>query len=83
MAAVENLEMYADRIARARAEMEKSGIDYLFVGPSSDLFYLTGYDAHLSERMNLLIIERDGTNAIVVPVLEAPLYAGRESLAPP
>jgi Xaa-Pro aminopeptidase len=82
MAAIEHLEMYADRIERARAEMEKSGIDYLFVGPSSDLFYLTGYDAHLSERLNLLIIGRNGQNAIVVPVLESPLYAGRESLAP-
>jgi Xaa-Pro aminopeptidase len=82
MAAVESLEMYADRIARTRAEMEKEGLDYLFVGPSSDLFYLTGYDAHVSERLNLLIIGRDGTNAMVVPVLEAPLYAGRESLAP-
>jgi len=82
MAAVENLDMYADRIERARAAMDKEGIDYLFVGPSSDLFYLTGYDAHISERMNLLIIGRDGKNAMVVPVLEAPLYAGRESLAP-
>ncbi len=82
MATVENLEMYADRIERARAAMEQEGIDYLFIGPSSDLFYLTGYDAHVSERMNLLIIGRDGKNAMVVPVLEAPLYAGRETLAP-
>lgn len=82
MAAVEDLDQYAARIDRARAELERQGLDYLFVGPGSDLFYLTGYDAHLSERLNLLIIGRDGTAAMVVPVLEAPLYAGRESLAP-
>jgi D-alanyl-D-alanine dipeptidase len=82
MAAVENLDQYAARIERAKAELAKQGLDYLFVGPGSDLFYLTGYDAHLSERLNLLIIGRDGLTAMVVPVLEAPLYAGRESLAP-
>ena len=77
-----DLDLYAARIARAREKMEQDGLDYLFVGPGSDLFYLTGYNAHLSERMNLLIIGRDGSAAMVVPVLEAPLYAGRESLAP-
>lgn len=82
MAAVEDLDQYAARIERARAELERQGLDYMFVGPGSDLVYLTGYDAHLSERLNLLIIGRDGTAAMVVPVLEAPLYAGRESLAP-
>jgi len=82
MATVENLETYANRIAKARDVMAEEGLDYLVVGPSSDLFYLTGYDAHVSERLNLLIIGRDGTSAMVVPVLEAPLYAGRESLAP-
>lgn len=83
MAAVEDLAQYAARIERARAELEKQGLDYIVVGPGSDLLYLTGYDAHLSERLNLLIIGRDGTAAMVVPVLEAPLYAGRESLAAP
>lgn len=77
-----DLDLYAARIARAQKEMEKTGLDYLLVGPGSDLFYLTGYNAHLSERMNLLIIGRDGSAAMVVPVLEAPLYAGREALAP-
>ena len=77
-----DLELYSARIERARAEMKKDGLDYLVVGPGSDLFYLTGYNAHLSERLNLLIIGKDGSASMVVPVLEAPLYAGRESLAP-
>lgn len=82
MAKAIDLELYAARIERARAEMEKDGLDYLVIGPGSDLFYLTGYNAHLSERLNLLIIGKDGSASMVVPVLEAPLYAGRESLAP-
>ncbi len=77
-----DVDLYASRIDRARAEMNKDGLDYLVVGPGSDLFYLTGYNAHLSERLNLLVIGRDGSANMVVPVLEAPLYAGRESLAP-
>jgi Xaa-Pro aminopeptidase len=75
------LDIYQARIARAQAEMAAQGLDYLLIGPSSDLFYLTGYDAHVSERMNLLIVPRSGEVSLVVPVLEAPLFAGRESLA--
>lgn len=82
MAVIENLDTYANRIDRARTAMEQEGLDFLVVGPSSDLLYLTGYDAHVSERLNLLIIGKNGEAAMVVPVLEAPLYAGRESLAP-
>ena len=68
MAAVEGLETYAARIERAREQMAAEGLDYLFVGPGSDLLYLTGYNAHLSERLNLLIIGKDGFSAMVVPV---------------
>ena len=55
-----DVDLYASRIDRARAEMNKDGLDYLVVGPGSDLFYLTGYNAHLSERLNLLVsVETD------------------------
>ena len=76
-----SLDVYKERIARAQAEMARQGLDYLMVGPGSDLFYLTGYEAHDSERMNLLVIPQSGPVSIVVPVLEAPLFRGRESLA--
>jgi Xaa-Pro aminopeptidase len=65
--------VYRERIERAQAEMKRQGIDLLLIGPSSDLKYLTGYDAHLSERLNLLIVRPSGKPALVVPVLEAPL----------
>ncbi len=63
--------VYAERIKKAQAEMKRQGIDILLVGPSSDLVYLIGYDAHLSERLNLLIIRQEGTPDLVVPVLES------------
>jgi Xaa-Pro aminopeptidase len=75
------LSVYSERIKRAQAEMAGRGIDFLLIGPSSDLFYLFGFDAHLSERMNLLIIPREGKPTYVVPVLESPLVRDRAELA--
>lgn len=63
--------VYAERIKRAQAEMKQQGIDILLVGPSPDLVYLIGYDAHLSERLNLLIVRQEGTPDLVTPVLES------------
>jgi Xaa-Pro aminopeptidase len=65
-------ESYRERIARAQEEMRRQGIDLTFIGPSSDLLYLTGFDAHLSERLNLLVLGMSGRPSLVVPVLEAP-----------
>ncbi|CAN5771465.1 aminopeptidase P family protein [soil metagenome] len=66
-------DVYGDRIGRAQQQMTEQGIDVTFVGPSSDLQYLIGIDAHLSERLNLLILPASGKPMLVVPVLEAPL----------
>ncbi|CAA9580850.1 MAG: Aminopeptidase YpdF (MP-, MA-, MS-, AP-, NP-specific) [uncultured Thermomicrobiales bacterium] len=66
-------DLYANRIARLRKHMRATGVDMLLLGPSSDLFYLTGFDAHLSERLNLLVIASEGTPSLIVPVLEVPL----------
>jgi Xaa-Pro aminopeptidase len=60
--------------------MAKRGIDVSFVGPSSDLLYLTGIDAHLSERLNLLILPKQGKPKFVVPVLESPLARAASDL---
>lgn len=66
-------DVYQQRIARAQHGMQEAGVDLLFVGPSSDLRYLIGYDAHLSERLNLLMLPASGRPTLVVPVLEVPL----------
>lgn len=62
-----------ERRARTQATLRDAGIDALLLGPSADLFYLTGYEAHLSERLNLLVLPAEGQPSLIVPVLEAPL----------
>jgi Xaa-Pro aminopeptidase len=74
--------MHQRRIERTRAVMAERGIDWLLLGPSADLFYLTGYDAHISERLNLLVLPVEGEAALVVPTLEAPRVGAASELAP-
>ena len=62
---------YAERLAGARAEAERSGLDALLVGVGADLRYLTGYPAMPLERLTMLVIPVRGTTALVVPRLEA------------
>jgi len=71
------LAVYVDRMRRAQVELKRQEIDLLLLGPSADLYYLTGLKAHLSERLNLLLLPRDGDASMIVPVLEAPLVADR------
>jgi Xaa-Pro aminopeptidase len=72
---------YAERIARAQAEMARRGIDWLIIAPSSDLVYLMGYPAHTSERLTALATPQSGGEPfIVVPRLEAPRLADRADL---
>ena len=67
----DNNAVFADRIARAQAEMGRQDVDFMFVTPSSDLIYLLGYPAHSSERLTLLGIPQDGEPFVVAPRLEA------------
>ena len=64
---------YTRRLEAAQAVLKERGIDRLLLGPSADLTYLTGIHAHVSERMNLLVLPAEGDPAMVVPGLEAPL----------
>lgn len=73
MAEQASSDVHADRIARFQAQLREAGISKALFGPSADLFYLTGFDAHLSERLNLLVIPAEGKPGLVVPTLEAPL----------
>jgi Xaa-Pro aminopeptidase len=60
----------ADRIDRVRAAMEPLGIDYLLVGPSTDLVYLLDWGVRQSERMTILVLPREGTARLVLPAFE-------------
>ncbi|CAA9565455.1 MAG: Aminopeptidase YpdF (MP-, MA-, MS-, AP-, NP-specific) [uncultured Thermomicrobiales bacterium] len=75
-----DLFVYRERLERAQAEMGQQGVDLLLVGPSSDFRYLTGHDAHTSERLTLLLLPRDGDPSVVVPTLEAPQFVSRRDL---
>lgn len=51
--------------------MRASGVDALCVSLGSDLPYLTGYRAHDSERMTMLVVDADANATLIVPLLEA------------
>ncbi|HEV2129142.1 MAG TPA: Xaa-Pro peptidase family protein [Thermomicrobiales bacterium] len=63
---------HEDRLHRVQQRLAEEGLDWLFLGPSADLFYLTGFDAHVSERLNLLMVPRSGDPTLIVPLLESP-----------
>lgn len=65
--------VFSNRLDAAQAVLRDRGIDRLLLGPSADLTYLTGIHAHVSERMNLLVLPVDGDPTMIVPGLEAPL----------
>jgi Xaa-Pro aminopeptidase len=59
-----------ERLAEARRRMGEAGIDVLFVGASSTLFYLTGGPNHRSERLLALLLPRDGDPLMICPAFE-------------
>lgn len=74
--------VYRNRIAKAQEALAARGAHALLLGPSADLFYLTGFDAHHSERLNLLIVPTYGDPALVVPSFEVPLLGATKDLFP-
>ena len=58
------------RLARAAEAAARSGLDALLLTPGPDLRYLTGYDAHQSERLTCLAMPAAGPAFLVVPRLE-------------
>jgi Xaa-Pro aminopeptidase len=73
-------QQHQQRLQRIKTRMQEERVDLLLLGPSADLFYLTGFDAHLSERLNLLVVPETGTPSLVVPTLEAGLIGEARSL---
>ena len=64
-----------ERLERVRAAVAASGLDAVLLTPGPDLRYVTGYDAHLLERLTCLVIPADGDPALYVPRLELPAAA--------
>ena len=69
---------FADRIARARAQMEATDVDALLLSVGADLPYLTGYEAMPLERLTMLVLPREGEATLVIPELEAPRVTMRD-----
>jgi Xaa-Pro aminopeptidase len=59
-----------DRIAQAAGAAAQAGLDALLLTPGPDLRYLTGYDAHPSERLTCLAVPSEGTPFLIAPRLE-------------
>ncbi|MEO7397200.1 MAG: Xaa-Pro peptidase family protein [Ilumatobacteraceae bacterium] len=64
-------DVYVDRMARARTQMEDKGIDLLLLSLGLDLPYISGYNAMPLERLTMLVVPREGEAQMVVPRMEA------------
>jgi Xaa-Pro aminopeptidase len=62
----------AGRLAEVRAATAAAGLDALLLTPGPDLRYVTGYDAHLMERLTCLVVPAGADPVLVVPRLELP-----------
>jgi len=71
------LYMFAERLSRARAQMEADDVDVLLLSVGADLPYFSGYEAMPLERITMLVVPRDGDASLVVPALEAPRVVER------
>ena len=60
------------RLERAKVAAEEAGVTALLISPGPDLFYLTGYDSRLPDRLTCLIVPATGDTVVVVPELEVP-----------
>ncbi|CCH18572.1 M24 family metallopeptidase [Micromonospora lupini] len=61
-----------DRLIAAQRATAAAGLDALLLTPGSDLRYLTGYDAHVGERLTCLVLPAEGVPTLIVPRLERP-----------
>ncbi|MEV4389903.1 aminopeptidase P family N-terminal domain-containing protein, partial [Micromonospora sp. NPDC049580] len=61
-----------DRLLAAQRATAAAGLDALLLTPGSDLRYLTGYDAHVGERLTCLVLPAEGAPTLIVPRLERP-----------
>jgi Xaa-Pro aminopeptidase len=72
---------FSDRLAAARDGLAAQGAAALLLGIGSDLRYLTGYVAHPTERLTMLVLPSRGTPALIVPRLEAMAAAASPAAA--
>lgn len=71
---------HANRVDRVTQVLMEKQVDALFVTPSADLQYLTGYSGRPSERPTVLAVTPGRVPIMVVPQLEAPRLQGRDDV---
>ncbi|GAC1444580.1 MAG: aminopeptidase P family protein [Chloroflexota bacterium] len=65
-------DFFADRLRRVQKVFDRERLDTVFIAPSADLAYLTGYGGRPSERPTLLAVGGDEVPLLLVPMLEEP-----------
>ncbi|MDT8304460.1 MAG: Xaa-Pro peptidase family protein [Anaerolineae bacterium] len=63
--------MYRQRLQRLKEQTLAQGLDAVALVPGSNMSYVSGIRAHLSERPIVLFVPVDDEPAIIIPVLEA------------
>src|SRR5918995_40124 len=64
---------FAKRMQRAAEQADAAGLTGVLVTPGPDLLYLAGYaPVAITERLTVLVIQKDREPAMVLPVLERP-----------
>jgi Xaa-Pro aminopeptidase len=64
---------YAGRMTKAVQDASAAGLDGVLVTPGPDLVWLTGYQpTAVTERLTLLVLTRDASPTMIVPILERP-----------
>lgn len=63
-------ERFRQRLRRAQEAVSQAGLGGLLIGVGTDLRWLTGYPAHPSERLTMLVLTSSGKPTMIVPRLE-------------
>lgn len=61
--------LHMDRVERLAAELERNGLDALYIGPSTDAEYIAEIDLFADERVKGLMVSADRRMFAMVPLL--------------
>ena len=61
------MSVFSDRIAKVQGLMLDKGLDYLFLAPTSNMFYLTGLHTMADERLQVVVIPQKGSLTMILP----------------
>jgi len=60
--------IHQKRVERVQKALGDTGLDYMLLSISPDLFYLTGYSSFVSERLHMLVIPPEGRPTLSFPI---------------